>query len=704
MANTVVNTQIDVDLGDAPQTVGQMRQEFKDLTKSIGDTVQGTDEYYKKLKRLAELKGDLKDLKEDIRNLDPGDRFKLFQGTLNGIVGGFAAAQGAAALFGAESEDLQKILVRVNGALALLQGFQAFNDGVRQAKSLIGALMTVRNSAASAAVAVEGVAVATNTATKATTAWGTAIKATGIGLLLTLIPLVASATSSLSSTTDKMTESQNRLNISLEYYTEILNRDQSVTESEISLRRKQAEANGASAKELQKIDRELLESRLEVRKKILDQAKADEAAEQEELSRLIKNNASKKKIREQEDKLNGEFVKKRLEAEAAYTIADNALKEQQYDNLVKLNTKNKAAYDKASAEQVERNKRALELNKELRDENARYAAGQAAGSNENDQNLAKQLTELEQEFEKKRQILVAGNQSLVELEIAFRNRVSEITKAYDEKEIEDAKKKAEEDKEAREKAYINKVEQIRNQESQDMTELNNMRANDLVNQQYYDQESLNIKLASLQSQKDAAIAAGQDITDIDLQMSQIRMQQAEDEANAKIELAKREQDARLATINTISNALGAFSELVGKQTAVGKALAIAQTTIETYKSATQAYASLSSIPVVGPALGAIAAAAAVASGIANVKKILAVKIPGKGGAAGGSAGAAGSAASSYTAPSVSAAANVTNLSGSSLGSINGRTQTPVRAYVVESEITDVQGRVAGYDDQSSLGG
>lgn len=55
--------------------------------------------------------------------------------------------------------------------------------------------------------------------------------------------------------------------------------------------------------------------------------------------------------------------------------------------------------------------------------------------------------------------------------------------------------------------------------------------------------------------------------------------------------------------------------------AIGKAAAITEAVINTYKSATGAYASLSGIPYVGPALGAAAAAAAIAAGMANVAKI-----------------------------------------------------------------------------------
>lgn len=54
---------------------------------------------------------------------------------------------------------------------------------------------------------------------------------------------------------------------------------------------------------------------------------------------------------------------------------------------------------------------------------------------------------------------------------------------------------------------------------------------------------------------------------------------------------------------------------------IGKLGAIGETIVNTYKSATGAYAALSSIPIVGPALGAAAAAAAVLAGLANVNAI-----------------------------------------------------------------------------------
>lgn len=73
--------------------------------------------------------------------------------------------------------------------------------------------------------------------------------------------------------------------------------------------------------------------------------------------------------------------------------------------------------------------------------------------------------------------------------------------------------------------------------------------------------------------------------------------------------------------STLSDTTSALKTALGEGNALYKAAAITQTIIETYKGATAAYASLATIPIVGPALGVAAAAAVTAAGLANVGKI-----------------------------------------------------------------------------------
>lgn len=89
--------------------------------------------------------------------------------------------------------------------------------------------------------------------------------------------------------------------------------------------------------------------------------------------------------------------------------------------------------------------------------------------------------------------------------------------------------------------------------------------------------------------------------------------------------AERLQARRLATLDRTTKAAG---QIFGKQSGAYKAIASAQALIQSYLSATEAFASLAGIPYVGPILGAIAAAAALASGLANVAAINSTKVPG----------------------------------------------------------------------------
>lgn len=96
----------------------------------------------------------------------------------------------------------------------------------------------------------------------------------------------------------------------------------------------------------------------------------------------------------------------------------------------------------------------------------------------------------------------------------------------------------------------------------------------------------------------------------------------QDAASLRTQIWIKSQEAQ------ITQAQGFFTSLTGlassnnkKLATIGKAAAISNAIIDTYKSATGAYAAMSSIPYVGPALGAAAAAAAVAAGMANVQAI-----------------------------------------------------------------------------------
>jgi len=136
-----------------------------------------------------------------------------------------------------------------------------------------------------------------------------------------------------------------------------------------------------------------------------------------------------------------------------------------------------------------------------------------------------------------------------------------------------------------------------------------------------------------------------------------------------------------------SSTAGNLSKIMGEQTAAGKAFAVIQATIDTYKGATAAYASLAGIPVVGPALGAVAAGAAIAAGIANVKAIT-------------SAGSGGAPPPDTTTPSTTTPAPQMMSGAFELG--GGVKPEPVKAFVVTDEMSNSQSQLANIRRRATI--
>ena len=167
--------------------------------------------------------------------------------------------------------------------------------------------------------------------------------------------------------------------------------------------------------------------------------------------------------------------------------------------------------------------------------------------------------------------------------------------------------------------------------------------------------------------------------------------------------AMKKQDVQNA-LSAGSDILSSISSLVGEGTSIGKAAAIASTTIDTYQSANAAYKSVVGIPVVGPVLAPIAAGVAVASGLMSIKKIVSTKTPGN-----KSAGSVPSI-SVPNAPAVNpetalqAGANADAAENQvTLGDQEGSGgPAVVRAYVVSSEVSSQQEADAKINDLARL--
>ena len=172
-----------------------------------------------------------------------------------------------------------------------------------------------------------------------------------------------------------------------------------------------------------------------------------------------------------------------------------------------------------------------------------------------------------------------------------------------------------------------------------------------------------------------------------------------DEANDKKKIKRRRTTASVI-MDIASSMFGSLSSILGEESKAGKAFAVAQATIDTYKAANAAYASLAGIPVVGPGLGYAAAAAAVLAGVANVKKILEVPDDGKE----TSSPSASVTSQSIVRPNISLSDTIPTqltqnlMTDTELSELN----KPTRVYVTETDISDTMNKVEVTESNASF--
>ena len=132
MADNIVGTKVVIDSSQAVESVSSIKKQLRDATNDLvvmADKFgQNSQEAVTAAKRVAELRDRIGDAKSMADAFNPDAKFKAVSQSVQGIAGAFAAVQGAMASFGVESEDLQKSLLKVQGALALSEGLNTFFD------------------------------------------------------------------------------------------------------------------------------------------------------------------------------------------------------------------------------------------------------------------------------------------------------------------------------------------------------------------------------------------------------------------------------------------------------------------------------------------------------------------------------------------------------------------------------------------------
>jgi hypothetical protein len=150
-----------------------MKAEIKELTIQAQQAVMEFGEFspeaIKAEKALAQARDRMDDFNDRVKAVNP-DKFAQLNTVVSGVARGFQAAQGAMALFGNQSEDLEKTLVKLQGAMALAEGLEGLGKMQQQFSAIAG---NIKGNVVKAFSTLRG-----------------AIIATGLGALAVIVGLV----------------------------------------------------------------------------------------------------------------------------------------------------------------------------------------------------------------------------------------------------------------------------------------------------------------------------------------------------------------------------------------------------------------------------------------------------------------------------------------------------------------------------------
>lgn len=323
----------------------QGTQEFKDLLTSVGN--------YRKVQIQTDMVVD---------NAATTMSQKL-TGSLNAAAGGFSLVQGSMALFGAESEDVEQAILKVQSAMAISQGVETIREGAKSVQALGAAIRstTVFQKAAAAAQYV----------------WNAAMAANPIGLLVASIAaLLVGGYKLIKFFKDSSDANEKAANSTRKNTTAL--KEQSIASAQTSNRLKSyndqqyalAQAAGASSEELRKLALKHKEEEVALNKKNAVLAQSTFLRERDTLASLQNSGASDEVIANQEKLVQATYksFKKQNEIlstsykERAALRNSNKVGEvaDEKARLDEITEKNKEAYKKRLEDQKEAAEKAKE--------------------------------------------------------------------------------------------------------------------------------------------------------------------------------------------------------------------------------------------------------------------------------------------------------------------------------------------------------
>ncbi len=176
MAKTYV-VKLEVDgITESVNSINSLETAVSDLENELKNADLGSAEFKQLSEELGVAKGELEGFQRGIDALDPAAKAEQFVKFGEGIAGGFAVATGAMSLMGTESEEMEKLMVNAQGAVAIAVGIRS----IAEAKLT----QTIANSAIAEkakAIATVATTAVTKLATGGMKLFRAALLTTGIG-------------------------------------------------------------------------------------------------------------------------------------------------------------------------------------------------------------------------------------------------------------------------------------------------------------------------------------------------------------------------------------------------------------------------------------------------------------------------------------------------------------------------------------------
>jgi hypothetical protein len=259
MAKQVIALEATLNSGPAEGSVkslkAQLREAQQEVVKMSDKFGETSTQAANAARKAAELKDRIGDAKALTDAFSPDKKFNAFAGALQGVAGGFAAVQGAMGLIGAESEDVEKTLLKVNSAMALAQGLNAVTESIDTFKNL--------------GTVLRGIPIIQKAITMAQWLWNAAMAANPIGAIVAAVAALiagivaltkylidnSNANKTMAKEIEKSTKALKEQSKAYEKNSDELQRQQGYT---LEL----AKAKGATTEEIRKLEKKLMDERV----------------------------------------------------------------------------------------------------------------------------------------------------------------------------------------------------------------------------------------------------------------------------------------------------------------------------------------------------------------------------------------------------------------------------------------------------------